>query len=209
MGGRDPFFGTDPLAVALPTGDESPIVIDMAAGSFSVGQVVMAARDRVKLPSPHVVDADGRYTDDPLAIIVDPSDRESEVRGGVVSLGHKGMAWSLIVEILAGLLSGLRPSNQNDFPPSVEHRWREGIFVMAIDVGKLLPVSQFKAGADALVRSLRATRPAQGFERVRVPGELEEANEERRLREGVPVREEDWAGVVAAAECLGVPVHAA
>lgn len=205
-GGRDPFFGTDPMSVAIPTGDEFPIVIDMAAGSFSVGQVVMAARDHVKLPSPHLVDVNGRYTDDPAAIIVDAADRESKFTGGIVSLGHKGLAWSLVVELLAGLLSGLGNSSENDFEPTAERPWREGMFFMAIDVSKLLPVPEFKAAADALIRSLRAARPAQGFERVRVPGEVEAAAELSRLQEGVPVREEDWAAVTAAARRLGVEV---
>jgi len=207
-GGRDPFFGTDPVAIAIPTGEESPIVIDMAAGSFSVGQVVLAARDLARLPSKHLVDADGFYTDDPRAIIIDPLDRESEFNGGIVSLGHKGMAWSLVVEMLAGLLTGMGTSNLNDFAPNSERPWREGMFFMAIDVAKLLPIDEFKAASDALVRSLRTARPAQGFDAVRAPGEREAAMEEERLRQGIPLRDEVWEGLVAAARDLGIQVLA-
>ena len=202
-GGRKPFFGTDPIAVAIPTGEEAPIIIDMAAGSFSVGQVVMAARDKRRLPSKHLVNDRGEYTDDPLSIIIDPMERESAFNGAIVSLGHKGYMWLLIVELLAGLLSGMGASNLNDYEPSSERPWNEGIFLMAIDIGKLLPVGEFKATADDLVRSLKAVEPAEGFERVIIPGELEAEKEQRYSKEGVPVRDEDWAELCKTATKLG------
>jgi LDH2 family malate/lactate/ureidoglycolate dehydrogenase len=203
-GGREAFFGTNPLSVAIPGGEEPPIVIDMASGSFSVGQVVMAARDRRKMPTRHLVDPKGAYTDDPLAIIVDPADRESAFSGAIVTQGHRGMAWSLIVELFAGLLSGMGTSNLNAHEQSARQPWNEGIFLMAVDVAKLRPVDGFKAAADALVRALRAVKPAQGFERVIVPGEQEAVKERKYLKEGVPVREEDWAGVLRTAARLGI-----
>ena len=203
-GGREAFFFTNPIAVAIPTGEEPPIVIDMAAGSFSVGQVVMAARDQRRLPSPHLVTRDGTYTDDPTKIVLNPSDRESGFSGGIVTLGHKGLMWSLIVELFSALLAGTNTSNQNNFEPTGERPWNEGQFHMAIDVAKLQPVAQFKAAADGFVRSLRSVKPAEGFERVIVPGEVEARNEEKRRKEGVPIRDEDWEGVTKVAAKLGV-----
>ena len=203
-GGREAFFFTNPIAVAIPTGEEPPIVIDMAAGSFSVGQVVMAARDQRRLPSPHLVTRDGAYTDDPTKIVLNPSDRESGFSGGIVTLGHKGLMWSLIVELFSALLAGTNTSNQNNFEPTGERPWNEGQFHMAIDVAKLQPVAQFKAAADGFVRSLRSVKPAEGFERVIVPGEVEARNEEKRRKEGVPIRDEDWEGVTKVAAKLGV-----
>ena len=203
-GGREAFFGTNPLSVAIPADKEPPIVIDMASGSFSVGQVVMAARDQRRLPTQHLVDPQGVYTDDPLSIIVNPLDRESAFTGAIVTQGHRGLAWSLIVELFAGLLSGMGTSNLNDYEPTAQHPWNEGIFLMAVDVAKLRPVSGFKAAVDALVRSLRAVKPAEGFERVIVPGELEALKEKKYKAEGLPIREEDWAGVLSTAARLGV-----
>jgi L-2-hydroxycarboxylate dehydrogenase (NAD+) len=203
-GGRTAFFGTNPISVAVPTGKEPPIVIDMASGSFSVGQVVMAARDSRLMPSKHLVDSRGRYTDDPLAVIVDPQNRESAFSGAIVTQGHKGMAWSLIVELFAGLLSGMGASYRNDYEQGAESPWNEGIFLMAVDVAKLRPVADFKAAADELARALRAVPPAEGFQRVVVPGELEADKERRYSIEGVPIREEDWEGVLKLAARLGV-----
>jgi ureidoglycolate dehydrogenase (NAD+) len=176
----------------------------MASGSFSVGQVVMAARDKRRMPSKHLVDPQGVYTDDPLSIIVNPLDRESAFTGAIVTQGHRGLAWSLIVELFAGLLSGMGTSNLNDYEPTAQHPWNEGIFMMAVEVAKLRPASDFKAAADALVRSLRSVKPAEGFEGVIVPGEQEALKERKYEKEGIPLREEDWAGVLSTAARLGV-----
>jgi LDH2 family malate/lactate/ureidoglycolate dehydrogenase len=203
-GGREPFFFTNPISVAVPTNEEAPIVIDMAAGSFSVGQTVMAARDKRLLPSAHLVSSDGIYTDDPTKIVRDPADRESGFSGAIVTLGHKGLAWALIIELFSGLLAGTNTSNQNDYEPTGERPWNEGMFLMAIDVGKLQPVKNFKASADRFIRALGSVEPADGFERVIVPGEIEARNEEQRIKEGVPIRDEDWQGVMNVAAKLGI-----
>lgn len=110
-GGREAFFFTNPISVAIPTAGEPPIVIDTAGGSFSVGQTVMAARDKRRLPSPHLVTSDGDYSDDPTRIVINPADRESGLSGALVTLGHKGLMWSLIVELFSGLLAGVNTSN--------------------------------------------------------------------------------------------------
>lgn len=206
-GGREPFFYTNPIAVGVPTNEEPPIIVDMAAGSFSVGQVVMAARDKRLMPSPHLVTREGYYTDDPTQIVINPANRESGFDGAIVTLGHKGLIWALIVELFSGLLAGVNTSNQNDFKPSAERPWDEGAFFMAIDVSKLRPVAEFKAASDEFVRALRAVKPAVGFERVIVPGEEEARKEAQRMKEGVPIRDEDWKRVIETAARLGVHMN--
>jgi LDH2 family malate/lactate/ureidoglycolate dehydrogenase len=178
----------------------------MAAGSFSVGQTVMAARDNRPLPSAHLVTKDGEYTDDATRIVVDPADRESGFTGGIVTLGHKGLAWALIIELFSGLLAGTNTSNQNDYEPTGERPWNEGMFLMAIDVSKLQPVEKFKASTDGFIRALGSVEAAEGFERVIVPGEIEARNEGLRRKEGVPIRDEDWQGVMDVSAKLGVDV---
>ncbi len=203
-GGKEAFFFTNPISVAVPTDKEAPIVIDMAAGSFSVGQTVMAARDDRLLPSAHLVTGDGKYTDDPTKIVLDPEDRESGFSGSIVTLGHKGLAWALIIELFSGLLAGTNTSNKNDFEPTGERPWNEGMFHMAINVAKLQSVVGFKAAADEYIRALRGVEPAEGFKRVIVPGEIEAKKEQQRKKEGVPIRDEDWQGVMDVAARLGL-----
>lgn len=169
----------------------------------------MAARDKRPMPSAHLVTSEGVYTDDATKIVIDPAYRESQFSGGIVTLGHKGLIWALIVELFSGLLSGANTSNKNDYEPTAEQPWNEGAFYMAIDIAKLRPVAEFKLATDEFARALRAVRPAQGFERVIVPGEVEAVKEEQRKKEGVPVRDEDWQGVLDVAARYGVKVDPA
>ena len=169
-----------------------------------MGQTVKAARDKRLMPSPHLVTSDGKYTDDPTKIVADPTDRESGFTGGIVTLGHKGLMWSLIIELFSGLLAGVNTSNFNDYEPTAERPWDSGMFHMAIDVSKLQPIDAFKAATDGFARALRAVEPAEGFESVIVPGDIEAKNEQQRKAEGIPLRDEDWQGVMDVAARLGV-----
>jgi LDH2 family malate/lactate/ureidoglycolate dehydrogenase len=112
----------------------------------------------------------------------------------------------LLVELLAGVLSGMGTSNQNDYQPTEERPWNEGIFFMAVDIGKIMDLDLFKATIDGLVRSLSAIPPANGFDRVFVPGEMEGEKESRYQREGIPVREDDWSLLTGIAGKYGVAV---
>lgn len=75
---------------------------------------------------------------------------------------------------------------------------------MAIDVAKLQPVADFTRSVDGFVRAINAVRPAQGFDRVIVPGQPEAEKEARYAREGIPLRDEDWERVRSTAGRLGV-----
>lgn len=198
-GGRDRIFGTCPVSIAIPAGEEKPIVIDMATSSVSGGKVLVAARDHLRVPGLHLVDASGKFTDDPTPLVVDSRDRAlSQALGAILPLGPKGFGWLLFVDIFAGLISGMTRE-----PPS-----SRGDFLMAIDVGLLMPISEFRTKVDALVRRVKSSRRAEGFDDIVLPGEAAAREAERRQREGVPVREEDWLKVSAIARELGLDLEA-
>ena len=62
------------------------MVIDMATSAYSMGKVVLAARDGMRLDGPWLVDADGNYTDDPQRVILNPMDREFRNGGRAAAL---------------------------------------------------------------------------------------------------------------------------
>lgn len=206
-GGRDAFFCTNPIAVAVPTQRERPVVIDAANSGFSMGRLVRAARDGERMGRPAVVDAEGRYTDDPAVVVDDPLNRESSLSGAILPDGPKGFGWLLIVEILAGVLSGLYGEVADDQPPGgVQGDPRFAQCFIAIDVERFLGPGVFRRDMDRLVRALEHARPAEGFDRVRAPGGRAGAEEERRRAEGVPVRDEEWELLRSTCSALGVDV---
>lgn len=206
-GGRDPFFCTNPIAVAVPTQDERPVVIDAANSGFSLGRLVRAARDGHRMDRAAVVDREGRYTDDPAAVVDDPLDRESSLTGAMLPDGPKGYGWLLIVEILGGVLSGLYGEAVEGAPAGgAQGDPRFAQCFIAIDVERFLGPGVFRHDMDRLVRALGNARPAEGFERVRAPGGRAGAEEERRRAEGVPVRDEEWELLLKTCSALGIDV---
>lgn len=207
-GGRDEIFNTNPYSVAIPAGEELPIVVDSSASALSHGKVIFAARDKKRLPSPVLVGDDGRFTDDPIPFITDVLDRNSPQLGAILPLGHKGFGWVLFVEVFASLMAGMNGSREVPDYPTPERPWAGSFFLMAIDVGALMPIEEFKAKVDDLIRSVKGSRLAEGFDEIVLPGERAAHEEERRRREGVPIREEEWANIVRIAEEIGLELEA-
>ena len=207
-GGRDPVFNTNPLAFVIPAGKERPIIFDGAMSSVSHGHVVLSARDKESIPDDPLVGPDGVRTGDPVPLIVDPSKRGSEQLGAILPLGPKGMGWLIFVDVLAGIASGGTTAKTIPFLPTPDDPWTGGFFLMAINVGNLQPLDDFKAKVDEMIRNVKGSDLASGFEEIVLPGERAQEEYERRSREGVPVREEHWEQVLAIALEVGVDVEA-
>ena len=204
-GGRDPLFSTNPFSFAVPSGEEIPIVVDMSAGSFSAGKVMSAKRAGEKMPSSHLVDGDGNYTDDPSLIEMQPDHQVT--LGALVAHGARGFGWSVFVEILAGLLSGMEAScNSIVEAEEGDIKINHGQFFMAINVEQLMPVAVFKRKVDDFIRSVRANPPAKGFDTVRLPGENAAKTEQRYLKDGIPVTDEDWDDFLAICSTHGLTI---
>jgi LDH2 family malate/lactate/ureidoglycolate dehydrogenase len=202
--GRDPFFCTNPLSIAVPAGEKAPIVIDMATSAYSMSHVVRAARDGCRLGSKAVVDSDGRYSDNPRAVVADPMDRESPLNGAILPAGPKGFCWVLIVEVLSGILSGAQGSYVNLSDPRPSPRTKYGHCFVAIDVNQLIGTEHFSRDIEIFIEALRSSRPAEGFEEVRIPGERAAREEQIRRASGVPVRDEEWELALALGDEIGI-----
>jgi len=96
-GGKRPFFGTNPVSFAWPRRDHPPMVFDQASAAMARGEVMMAMRDGKTLPDGAGIDADGRPTNDPAAVL-----KGAQLPFG----GYKGSAIALMVDLLAGPLIG-------------------------------------------------------------------------------------------------------
>ena len=174
----------------------------------SHGHVVLAARDGRRLAGLSLVEPSGHMTDDPTPIIVDPYDRNSEQLGAILPLGPKGFGWLILVEVLTGLMSGMGAAKHIPFIQTAAEPWSGGIFLMAINIGNLVDLDAFKSRIDGLIRDIKSSRLAAGFEEIVLPGERALAEAERRRRDGIPVRDEDWAYIERVAQETGVDLEA-
>lgn len=162
-GGRGAVFGTNPLAFGVPRPDGRSILVDMATSSLA-GSRLREHLDRGSALDPGVaLDESGQPTTDPA---------EAE-RGVLLPLGGaKGYGLALMVEILAGVLSGA------GFSHGVSSMYAEdgatgdsGHVFAAVDVSRIMPPAEFHRRMDRLVETLRASGPESGAP-VRLPGEV-------------------------------------
>jgi LDH2 family malate/lactate/ureidoglycolate dehydrogenase len=203
-GGRDPLFCTNPISVAFPGGERFPLVIDMATSAFSMGDAIRTARDGKRLPFVGIVDRDGAYGADPAPIVVDVNERESKLDGALLPLGPKGFGLLLIVELMCSALAGSAGSYDNDFEPSGERPWAHGQVFMAMSAEAFAGQAALRSSVDELIDRVQGSRAAPGQQPVRVPGRAAHEEEQRRARDGVPVRDEELAQLCAVARRRGL-----
>jgi LDH2 family malate/lactate/ureidoglycolate dehydrogenase len=190
-------YGTNPIAAAFPAAGNGgdPLLLDFATTAVAGGKV-MVARDRgVPLPEGVVLDRDGRPTTDPAAALDG---------GWLLPFGaHKGYALAFFAQLLGQALTGadaLAGETDADSPFA-----RSGAFFVAIDPGLFRPAGEAAASADGFAAAVRDLPPAPGFERVLAPGDPE-AHAPRERARGIPLPDQTWRQIVAAAESVGVAV---
>lgn len=95
-GGTTPLFGTNPVAVGIPTGAE-PLVVDLSMSKMARGKVAVAAQRGEPIPQGWAVDAEGRPT----------TDAQAALAGSMLPMGEaKGAALVLAIELLATAFTG-------------------------------------------------------------------------------------------------------
>src|SRR6266571_5277342 len=144
------------------------------------------------IPLGWLLDKDGKPTTNPNA----------QLEGGVMlplggPEGHKGYGLSFAVETLAAVLPGL------GFGVDPQGRHNDGTFMLVIDPRAFSP-TDFKVQVEAFVRYLKATPPADGFDEVLYPGEIEYRTEQRRRHAGIPIEETTWRRLGEIATRLGI-----
>ena len=207
-GARDPIFNTNPMSLAVPAGEELPIIYEGATSAVSHGHVVLAARDGRVMPDSPLVSENGRPTGKAGPLITNPFDRNSEQLGAIRALGPKGFGWLILVEVLSSLIAGGSRAAEIPFQQSAENPWTGGLFLMAVNIGALVDLEAFKEQVDRLICSCRSSTPAEGFHDIVMPGERAQLEAQRRQREGIPLRDEDWANIVHIAGEVGVDLEA-
>lgn len=178
-GGTRRFFGTNPLAIAVPAGRERPVVLDMATTVVARGKIIKAAKEKQPIPEGWALDPAGRPTTDSAAALA----------GTPVPLGgYKGYGLMLAIEVLSGVLAGAAVG------PAVGELYDNprrpqdlGHLFAAIRLEAFGDPEAFKARMDALIREIRGGPRAPGTERIYLPGEIEFETETRLRREGVPI----------------------
>lgn len=198
-GGRVPMLGTNPLCVAIPSGQDIPIILDMATSAVARGKIERAAKEGRPIPEGWAVNENGEPTTDPVAAL----------KGALLPFGGpKGYGVSFVLDMISGALAGAACGKDVNSLFPEERRCNVGQFFLAINVDAFIPVREFKATVDKAIRELKSCPPAPGYAEVLIPGEIEYRTEQKRLREGIPLSGEVRRSLKGLCERLKVNVGA-
>jgi LDH2 family malate/lactate/ureidoglycolate dehydrogenase len=195
-GGLDLLLSTNPLAVAVPAGEEPPVVLDMATTVAAYGKVKAKAQRGEPMPEGWMMDREGRPLTDPK--------RAEE--GFLLPIGgYKGYGLAMVIGLLAGTLNGAAMGSEViDFNHDDSSVTNTGQAILAIDPDAFGDVAAFKARVDKLVRELRASERMPGVERIWMPGEQSHHKRLAHQRAGVQLPEALHAQLDALARELAI-----
>lgn len=193
--GREPRLGTNPIAVAVPAGEEPAFVFDAATTTVASNKLRLKANSGEPAPPGWMVTTDGAPVRAP-AVPTEPF-RLAPLGGTPEGSSYKGYGLAVVVDILASALS--QASFGARFGPGVAAH-----SLTAIDIDAVMPIDQFRAGMDEYLRTLKDTPPATGHERVLVAGQIEHEATQRHLQDGLPLPSAAVAWLERSAERFGV-----
>ena len=207
--GAEQMLGTNPIATAFPGHEEPPIVIDLATSVVPLGKFEIALRKNETVPEGWGIDAEGRSTTDPRAVVdggaILPlgSDRDHG--------GHKGYCLAAMVDVLTSVLTGANwgpfapPFMLAQSPPERQVGVGIGHCFGALRIDGFTDPDRFKHQVDDWIRTFRRTKPAPGTEGPLIPGDPEREAERERARAGIPLLPPVVADLKHVAEVTGVP----
>jgi LDH2 family malate/lactate/ureidoglycolate dehydrogenase len=194
-GGLDKIVGINPLAVAIPAGEESSVVLDCAFSYSSHGKIRVFHQKGASIPPNWAFDRSGRPTTDPAEAI----------EGLLQPIGeYKGVGLAIVFGLLSTALSGA--SYGTDLGNMIDgpRAGADGHFFLAIDVASFTDPVEFGRRVDRVVRQIRESRAAQESAFVCAPGAMEAELERRYRAGGIPLNEFTIAGIEEAGRLAGV-----
>ena len=196
-GGVDLLLSTNPIAFAIPTGKEPPVVLDMATTVASFGKVKVTAQAGKELPLGWMIDRKGQPLTDPKRIH----------DGFLLPIGgYKGYGLNFVIGALAGVLNTAAfGSAVINFSKDFQTPTNSGQVYFAMRPDLFRDLQDFKAEMDLRIQEMKSATPMEGAEPIRLPGEMAMRREQQMRRDGVPVAQAVIAQLKEIAGKLGLP----
>lgn len=186
---KERMLGTNPIAVAIPAGEEPPFVADFATTTAANGKLEILQRKKENTPIGWVQDKEGNPTIDAFGV---------KKGGALLPLGsdrehgsHKGYCLGSIVDIFTAVLSGASFGPWAppfvSFLPVADDMPGEGLghFFGAMRIDAFQTKQHFKNNMDKWIQRFRNASPVEGQESVLVPGDPERILEKERIKSGI------------------------
>jgi L-2-hydroxycarboxylate dehydrogenase (NAD+) len=181
-------LGTNPIAVAVPAGEQPDFVLDMATTTAANGKLEIAQRKNLPIPAGWAQDAAGNPSTDANAV---KNGGALQPLGGETG-SHKGYGLGAVVDIFSAVLSGANygpwvPPFVAFLQPSADPVGQGlGHFFGAMRVDAFRPADEFKQHMDKWITTFRQAKAVEG-KHVLIPGDPEREMAAHRLVEGLPL----------------------
>jgi LDH2 family malate/lactate/ureidoglycolate dehydrogenase len=196
FGGRTRAVGTNPVSIAVPRTQGPPITVDMATSATARGKIILAHQLGTDIPGEWAVDEAGRPTTDPAAALL----------GSVLPFaGPKGSGLAMMVDLLCGaLVAGVTGDEIGDMYEDWTREQRVSHLFVVLNPDSWLGREAFLTHVEAFAHRVHTLPPAADFERVLLPGEVEENAKAAAERDGIPLPATVAADLDAIAAEVGV-----
>ena len=196
-GSKGRVLGTNPIAYAAPAGEEKPVYLDVATSAVAATKIYAAKALGQPIPGNWLVDEDGLPTSD--------YSNFPEKAVQVPMAGHKGYGLAVMVEILTAVLTGAAVmSGVSSWVLDSPNPTDEGHAFVAIDIGQIMPLGEFKSRMDGMIREIKSAPLAKGADRIYLPGEIELERQETALAQGIVLPPDVVASLRGLAEDVGL-----
>lgn len=162
-GGVKAVFGTNPISFSAPMENKKTVLVDFSTSIVAGATIREYVEENKELPEGIAIDSDG-YP------IINPRKVNS---GALLPFGEaKGYGLALIVEILAGVLTGAGISHEiasmfHDF----ENKGNIGHFFLTIDIKKFFSMDFYYKRMNQLVDIIKSSGNNSKFAEILIPGE--------------------------------------
>lgn len=184
-------LGTNPIAVAIPAGEQPAFVADMATTTAANGKLEILQRKGSDAPTGWIQDKSGNSSTNP---------HELKEGGALIPLGsdpehgsHKGYCLGAVVDIFSAVLSGANygpwvpPFVAFLSPPNDPVGEGIGHFFGAMRIDGFRPADEFKQHMDKWINRFRSAKPVADQSHILIPGDPERKMHQLRLEQGIPL----------------------
>jgi uncharacterized oxidoreductase len=197
FGGTSGRLATNPISIAVPSDSGEPLLLDFATSVAPEGKVRTMLTAGRSIPADWIIDSLGRPS-------TNPADLYGPPRGALLPFGgHKGFGLAMLIDALAGGLSGAGCCTAIDQPMEGK---TDGVFLLAVNVADFVSLADFRAAVSRLIDHVKSSPASPGSAEVLVPGELEARTRRNRLRDGIPIADATWEIIRQSAARVGVPM---
>jgi len=182
-GGIQRRLATNPISIAAPPTDPFPVILDIASSVAPEGKIRDFLQRSEGVPEGWILDSQGNSSTNPQDFYGPPQGALLPFGGQV---GYKGFGLGVMIDILAGALSGAGCCSE-EFVPA-----REGVLCLALDVSKFTSLTAFHQHVLRLIEHVKSCPPRPGFEEVFMPGEREHRMRKKLLKDGLSIPEDLW-----------------